>query len=237
MNPVTRTAVWMSLAWALAASAAAQNAAPEQARPLAAQGFDHFYNLEYDQAIRIFEQLRDADPRSAYAHHRVALAYFYKQLYQAGVLEGDLFGASNRFFRTRKIAVDAALDRSFRQANQTSVRLCEERLRSGRNDQEALYACGVASATRATYQGLIERSLLNSMSSASKANEFHTRLIRLNARYYDAYMVPGLYDFALGSLPSPLTWSASPGRRGAAFAWSKAWRNGATERVATRRFC
>jgi tetratricopeptide (TPR) repeat protein len=204
MKPVTRTAAWMSLAWALAASAAAQNAAPGQAPQLAAQGFDHFYNLEYDQAIRIFEQLRDADPRSAYAHHRVALAYFYKQLYQAGVLEGDLFGASNKFFRTKRIAVDAALDRSFQQANQTSVRLCEERLRSGRNDQEALYACGVASATRATYQGLIERSLLNSMSSADKANEFHTRLIRLNARYYDAYMVPGLYEFALGSLPGPL---------------------------------
>jgi len=204
MKPVTRTAAWISLAWALAASAAAQSTAPEPSRPPAAQGFDHFYNLEYDEAIRVFEQLRDADPRNAYAHHRVALAYFYKQLYRAGVLEGDLFGASNKFFRTKKIAVDPVLDRSFRQANQTSVRLCEERLRSVRNDQEALYACGVASATRATYQGLIERSLLNSMSSAGQANEFHARLIRLNALYYDAYMVPGLYEFALGSLPRPL---------------------------------
>lgn len=204
MKPVTRTAAWMLLAGALIATAAAQNTAPEPSRPLAAQGFDHFYNLEYDEAIRIFEELRDADPRGAYAHHRVALAYFYKQLYQAGVLEGDLFGASNKFFRTRKIQVDPALDRSFRQANQTSVRLCEERLRSVRNDQEALYACGVAKATQATYQGLIERSLLSSMSSAGQANDFHTRLIRLNVQYYDAYMIPGLYEFALGSVPRPL---------------------------------
>ncbi|MGH9784956.1 MAG: tetratricopeptide repeat protein [Terriglobia bacterium] len=204
MKPVTRSAVWMSLAWALAVSAAAQNAAPEQSRQLAAQGLDHFYSLEYDEAIRIFEQLRDADPRSAYAHHRVALAYFYQQLHEAGVFDGDLFGASNRFFRTRKIEVDPALDRRFQQANQTSLRLCEERLRRDRNDQEALYACGVAYASRAAYQGLIPRSLLDSMGSAGKANDFHTRLIRLNARYYDAYMVPGLYDFALGSLPRPL---------------------------------
>ncbi len=26
------------------------------------RGFDHFYNLEYDQAIAVFQKLRDADP-------------------------------------------------------------------------------------------------------------------------------------------------------------------------------
>lgn len=197
---------WIGGGWALAAAAGAQNTAlpPAQARELAAQGFDHFYSLEYDQAIPIFERLRDADPGWPSSHHRVAVAYFYKQLYKAGVLEGDLFGASNRFFRTRKIEVDPALDRNFRQANQASIRLCEERIKRDKNDQDALYACGVAYATRATEQGLIQRALLDSMGSAGKANEFHSRLIRLNSRYYDAYMVPGLYDFALGSLPGPL---------------------------------
>jgi len=206
MRWITRAVGWMATGWVLVSSALAQNHAvsAEQARQLATQGFDHFYNLEYDEAIRIFERLREADPGNPYSHHRAALAYFYKQLYQAGVLEGDLFGASNKFFRTRKIQVDPALDRSFQQANQTSIRLCEQRLKQARNDQEALYVCGVANATRAAYQGLIERSLLDSIGSAGKANDFHTRLVRLNPRYYDAYMVPGLYDFALGSLPRPL---------------------------------
>jgi tetratricopeptide (TPR) repeat protein len=62
----------------------------------------------------------------------------------------------------------------------------------------------VAYAAKATYQGLIVRALLDSMGSARKANAFHNLLIRLNAKYYDAYMVPGLFDFALGSLPGPL---------------------------------
>lgn len=206
MRRITRAVGWMAVGWVLVSSALAQNnfVPAEQARQLAARGFDHFYNLEYDEAIRIFERLREADPGNPHSHHQVALAYFYKQLYKAGVLEGDLFGASNKFFRTRKIQADPVLDRSFRQANQTSIRLCEERLKQDKNDQEALYVCGVANAARATYQGLIERSVLDSMGSAGKANDFHIRLIRLNARYYDAYMIPGLYDFALGSLPRPL---------------------------------
>jgi tetratricopeptide (TPR) repeat protein len=210
MNRVSRTIEGIVLGCVLgcipAASAGAQTPAlsSDQVRRLNASGFDHFYSLEYDEAIRIFERLRDADPANPYSHHRVALAYFYKQLHSAGVLEGDLFGASNKFFRTRKITVDPVLDRNFHQSNQAAIRLCEERLKRDKADQPALYTCGTAYATRAAYQGLIARALLDSMSNARKASGFHTRLIRLNDKYYDAYMVPGLFDFALGSLPGPL---------------------------------
>ena len=206
MRILSRAIGWMGMGWALALSAGAQNNAlsGEQARQLPAQGFEQFYSLEYDAATRIFERLRDADPGNPYAHHRVALAYLYKQLYRAGVLEGDLFGASNGFFRTKKIKVDPALDRSFQQSSQTSIRLCEQRLKRDKKDEEALYACGVAYATRATYQGLVERSVFDSMGSASRANDFHSRLVQIDPRYYDAYLVPGLYEFALGSLPGPL---------------------------------
>ena len=206
MNRVSRMVGVVVIGWGLSAPAGAQSPAlsSDQVRQLAASGFDHFYSLEYDEAIRIFERLRDADPANPYSQHRVALAYFYKQLHIAGVLEGDLFGASNRFFRTRKITVDPVLDRNFHQSNQAAIRLCEERLKRDKTDQQALYTCGVAYAAKATYQGLIVRALLDSMGSARKANDFHTRLIRLNAKYYDAYMVPGLFDFALGSLPGPL---------------------------------
>ena len=206
MNRVSGAMGGVVLGWVLAAGASAQAPAlsPDQVRRLSATGFDHFYSLEYDEAIQIFERLRDADPANPYAHHRVAVAYFYKQLYIAGVLEGDLFWASNQFFRRRKIEVDLDLDRNFHQANQTAIRLCEQRLQRDEMDQQALYSCGVAYATQATYQGLVARALLDSMGSARKANDFHTRLTQINPRQYDAYMVPGLFDFALGSMPGPL---------------------------------
>jgi tetratricopeptide (TPR) repeat protein len=125
-------------------------------------------------------------------------------LYVAGALEGDLFGASNRFFRTRKITPHPELENHFRTANGAAVRTCEQRLKERAQDAPALYACGVAYAARATHQGLIERAILDSLGSARRSNDYHTRLARLDPRNYDAYLIPGLYDFVLGSLPGPV---------------------------------
>ena len=177
--------------------------ATEDQKQAAQKGLEHFYNLEYDSAIAVFERLHNAEPNNPAWHNHLAMAYFYKALYVAGALQGELFNASNRFFN-KKVEFDPALKQSFRQANEAAVRLCEQRLKKNDKDQEALYACGVAYATRSTFQGLIERAKLAFIGSANKANDYHSRLLKLNPSYYDAYLVPGIYDFVLGSLPGPL---------------------------------
>ena len=174
----------------------------EQSRT-AQKGLEHFYNLEYDDAIAIFEKLRHAEPNNPAWHNHLAMTYFYKALYVAGELQGDLYSASNRFFN-KKPVFDPTLKQLFRQANEAAVRSCEQRLKKNGKDQEALYACGVAYATRATFLGLIERAKLGFVGSANKANDYHSRLLQLNSSYYDAYLVTGIYDFVLGSLPAPL---------------------------------
>lgn len=174
---------------------------PQESAALRSRAVDHFYSLEYGQAIPLFEQLRDSEPQSAAWQNHVAMSYFYELLYRAGALQGDLFGASNRFFRTRRITPDPLLARHFHQANDAAARLCEQRLKQAKNEEAALYSCGVAYASRATYQGLVERKLFDSLGSARRANDYHSRLIRINPKFYDGYLVPGLYDFLLGSLP------------------------------------
>src|SRR5206468_3832148 len=116
----------------------------EESSRVLAEGVDHFYNLEYDEAIASFQRLRADNPRNPAWQNHVALGYFYKELYRAGALEADLFDASNRFFRSKKFPTDAELESRFRQANQTAVQLCEQRLKEDPKDREALYACGVA---------------------------------------------------------------------------------------------
>ncbi|MBI4465086.1 MAG: DUF3808 domain-containing protein [Acidobacteria bacterium] len=185
---------------AVAEASAQANQDPQQ---LAQQGLEHFYNLEYDPAIALFERLRKAEPDDPTWYNHLAMAYFYKQLYVAGALQGDLFSASNRFFR-KKVEFDPALKQRFWEANEAAARFCEQRLKKNGKDQEALYACGVAYATRSTFQGLVERAKLAFISNGNKANDYHSRLLKLNPRYYDAYLVPGVYDFVLGSLPAPL---------------------------------
>ena len=154
----------MLAAWML--SATVGGAAPPQgssqdlaigasaSRELEDKGFDHFYNLEYDSAIAAFQKLRDSDPDNPSWRNDLAVSYFYREILNAGVMEGDLFAGSNRYFRTRRIPPDAAFEKNFHDANKAAIDLCEGRLKKNPKDRESLYACGVAYADSATYLGL-----------------------------------------------------------------------------------
>ena len=202
--PFSKIAAAMALLWLIPMGSLRAAMPPEEARRLLDEGTDHFYNLEYDAALADFQQLRADDPRNPAWQNRVALSYFYKELYQAGVLEGDLFDASNRFFRTKKFPTVPELEDGFRAANQRAISMCETQLKNNSKEESALYSCGVAYAARATHQALVERSALNFLSAARKANDYHSRLIKIDPHYYDGYLVPGVYDFVLGSLPGPM---------------------------------
>ncbi|MCX6637927.1 MAG: hypothetical protein NT090_22960, partial [Acidobacteria bacterium] len=66
------------------------------AAPLAAQdavvaaGFDHFYNLEFDEAIAEFELALGAQPGSPDLHNLVAHAILYREMLRSGALESEL---------------------------------------------------------------------------------------------------------------------------------------------------
>jgi len=69
------------LAWtALALPLAAQDSA-------VAQGFDHFYNLEYDQAIADFQRAIAQDPNSPDLHNHLAQTLVFREMYRDGALE------------------------------------------------------------------------------------------------------------------------------------------------------
>lgn len=173
-------------------------------RQLEERGFDHFYSLEYDQAIAIFEKLRDSEPENPLWYNDLTAAYFYRKLHTVGSLQGDLFAGSNRFFRMKKIPPDEAFEEKFHNANKKAISLCEKRLSRNSRDQTALYDCGVAYADRAAYLGLVERAKFETLANARKASEYHTKLTRLNPQFYDAYLIPGLYQYVLASFPGSL---------------------------------
>ena len=57
------------------------------ANPTAVElGFDHFYNLEHDQAIAEFQKLASAQPQDPFLENYLALALLYRELYRGGVL-------------------------------------------------------------------------------------------------------------------------------------------------------
>jgi Flp pilus assembly protein TadD len=73
----------LTLAW-MAAALSLPLAAQDSA---VAQGFDHFYNLEYDQAIADFQRAIAQDPNSPDLHNHLAQTVVFREMYRDGALE------------------------------------------------------------------------------------------------------------------------------------------------------
>ena len=75
------------------------------------------------------------------------------------------------------------------------------RLRENPEDGEALYGMGVAHMLKAFFTFRIRKNALEGLNHARKAQRFCRRSVKIDPYFYDAYLVTGLYDYALGSLP------------------------------------
>src|ERR1035437_1921245 len=124
----------------LAALAASLAAHP----PVVQRGFDHFYNLEYDEAIADFEQAIAANPDVPELHNHLAQAIVFQEMYRNGALESESVSGSNSFLRRPKLNPTAETEKRFLSEVSTAIGLAEARLRRNPNDTAALYASGIS---------------------------------------------------------------------------------------------
>src|SRR5258708_13009436 len=61
--------------------------------------FNHFYNLEYDQAIAELEKGEAADPNSLSVHNYLAQCIQFREMFKVGALESELVTGNNSFLR------------------------------------------------------------------------------------------------------------------------------------------
>lgn len=176
-------------------------ALPLAAEDLVATGWDHFYNLEYEQAIRTFRQVLDAAPDVPENYNYLAQAVLYKELYRLGALESEILTGNDHFIRTEKIRPDPAETDRFLAAIDKAIALGSARLQADPRDQDALYALGSAYGLRTNYRFLVQKSWRSAVGDGSQARRYHQQVLQLNPRHYDAMLTQGAYDYVMGSLP------------------------------------
>ena len=164
-------------------------------------GLDHFYNLEYDEAIADLQKALEGDPDNVLFHNYLTNVFLFQELYRTRRLEGNLYAASNAFLKAQKPKPDPERMALIRQRVATVKQLCQQRLQENRYDTEALYAQGVAYSIEANYKFTLEKKYLDALRAASKANQLHRQVLKLDPNYHDAKLVPGLYQYVVGSLP------------------------------------
>ena len=182
----------LALVLALPAALAGQNAVES--------GYDHFYNLEYDEAIADFQRAIAADPADPELHNHLAQAIVFQEMYRDGALESELVSGANSFLRRPKLNPSPETERWFLGELATAMRLANARLAKNPNDTSALYALGISYGLRCNYYWIVKKAWRDSLRDATAARRFHNRITELDPTNVDARLVQGLHDYIVGSL-------------------------------------
>ncbi len=171
-------------------------------------GFEHLYNLEYDQAVKEFELALKAHPDDAFATNHLLTGVLFRELYRIGALDTELY-AKNSFLTSKQFPIHPKIQAQIKELIDRAFALEEARLKANPDDVDALYARGVTRATRATYIGLVEKAWFSALRSAVGARRDHERVLELNPNYNDAKMVVGIHNYVMGSINFAIKMAAS----------------------------
>jgi tetratricopeptide (TPR) repeat protein len=187
----------------LPAIAPAQDGALSAFNDATDAGFQHFYNLEYDDALAIFRANAAKNPNSPEALNHIAQTILYREMFRTGTLETQMVTGNNPFLRRAEMKISGADEKEFLDSLSRAISLSEARLQQNPNDTGALYAQGVSYGLRSNYHFLVHKAWIDALRDATVARKAHNRVTELDASQIDARLMQGVYDYVIGSL-SPL---------------------------------
>ncbi len=176
-------------------------AAPLLGSDATARGFEHFYNLEYDQAEAEFEKALQAEPANPSTYNHVAQAILYREMFHAGAMESELVTGNNPFLHLPKIKPSEKNLARFDECIAKAIALSQRELDNNGNDTKALYTLGISIGLRSNINFLVRKAWIDSLRDATAARKLHNRVTELDPSNIDARLVQGLYDYVVGSLP------------------------------------
>ena len=179
---------------ALVGPAAAQD-------PLTVQAYDHFYNLEFDEAIQGFQRAIALDPKSPDLHNHLAESIVFREMYRDGALESELVSGNNSFLRRPKLNPSPETEKWFLDEVARAMALSQACLQANPNDVSAMYAEGISYGLRSDYYWVVKKAWHDSLKDATSARRLHNRVSELQPGNVDARLVQGLHDYIVGSLP------------------------------------
>ncbi len=169
---------------------------------LSRQGFEHFYSLEYDQAIQDFQKAWEARPDEPKAINHLLEARLFQQLYQYNALDTRLY-TKQRFLTSKQVPIEPATKKQLLALAERAMMASDKRLKSNPKDVQALYCRGVTEGLRSTYLTIVEHSFWAALHSALAARHDHEEVLKLQPGFHDAETVVGAHNYVVGSLSVP----------------------------------
>jgi tetratricopeptide (TPR) repeat protein len=190
--------------WCCGGAASAQATAhtdPLNLDPEVKQGLDHFYNLDYDGALKIFNQVAAQHAQEPIAFDYVLLAIMFRELYHQDLLDTTYYAHDSFLLSKRQVDVPKATRDQIEELTNKVTAMCDARLKTNPNDKNALFARGYARGLHASFVTLVDHSFAAAARQGYQARNDSEAVLKLDPQYADALMAVGIQEFAVASLP------------------------------------
>ena len=185
-------------------SCAAVSGAPE---PTLQAALQRMYDFDFPASHEILDRYIAAHPHDPLPYAFRASAYLFYELDRLGVLESEFLVDDKQIAeKKKKLDPDPVNRTKFLKAVADAESRVETALKADPNDTHALFAMCIAQGVSTDYMAFVEKRQIASLSVAKKSNNYAQRLLRLDPKFYDAYLTAGITEYMVGSLPFFVRW-------------------------------
>jgi hypothetical protein len=164
------------------------------------------YNFDFPASHGILNQFIAAHPEDPLAYAFRAAAYLFYEMDRLGILESEFLVDDKRIVAKKKLLPDPGVRALFFKALDDTASRAEATLRANPDDRSALFAMCISQGVATDYMALIEKRQFSSLSPARRSNNYAQRLLKLDPKFYDAYLTTGFSEYMVGSLPFIIRW-------------------------------
>jgi len=170
------------------------------------QGIDAMHNLDFEEARRRFEEVKQRFPDHPAGPYYLAANLFLRTLTKPSRLLPLLsnLSGSETFGGNAEDKVDPETVQHFRALTRQARLLAEARLKRNSRDTEALYFFGATDGLSAAFKGTLEGSVVGAVRDGSSGVDKHRDVLKLDPNFHDAELSIGVYDYTVGALPLPV---------------------------------
>jgi tetratricopeptide (TPR) repeat protein len=181
-----------------------QHTDPINNDPMVKQAQLDFYNLDYDAALKLDEQVAQRFPNDAMAWNYVLTTILFRELYHQDLLDTTYYARDS--FLTTKREIDIPQPTRDRIENLTNkvIAMTDEVLKNnpgGLTAANAYFARGYARGMHAAFITLVDHSFATAARQGYAARNDSEQALKIDPQYADAKMAIGIQQFAVASLP------------------------------------
>jgi tetratricopeptide (TPR) repeat protein len=169
--------------------------------PPVRQSLQLFYNLNFDAALKIQEQVAQQHPNDPMAWNYILTTVIFRELYNQDLLDTTYYAHNSFLTVKREVDVPQAARKRIEDLTGKVLQLSTAELAGNPNDANALFARGYAKGMHAVFLTLVDHSYAAAARQGLSARNDSEAALKIDPQYGDAWMAIGIQRFAVASLP------------------------------------